>query len=73
MCLACGYYNGRQVLDLEAEKMKRDARIQAKRERISAEAGVPAPEKNEVVEENAKEVKPKKVKEAKKEVEKGAK
>jgi hypothetical protein len=39
MCLACGYYNGRQVMDLTAEKAKRDARIKAKEERISNELG----------------------------------
>ena len=39
MCLECGYYNGRQVMDLEAEKKKRDARITAKLERIRNEAG----------------------------------
>lgn len=50
MCLECGYYNGRQVMDLEAEKAKREARIKAKEERIKAEAGVPAPEVNEVSE-----------------------
>ena len=42
MCLSCGFYNGRQVMDLVAEKAKRVARLQAKHERISAEAGVPA-------------------------------
>lgn len=35
-------------MDLPAEKAKRDARIQAKRERISAEADTPAPETTEV-------------------------
>ena len=39
MCLNCGFYNGRQVMDLTAEKAKRDARIQAKNERISSELG----------------------------------
>jgi hypothetical protein len=40
MCLSCGYYNGRQVLDLVAEKAKRDARIKAKEERINNELGL---------------------------------
>lgn len=40
MCLSCGYYNGRQVMDLTAEKAKRDARIKAKQERIKNELGV---------------------------------
>jgi len=39
MCLSCGYYNGRQVMDLAAEKAKRDARIKAKEERIKDELG----------------------------------
>lgn len=34
MCLSCGYYNGRQVMDLEAKKQKRDARLKAKEEMI---------------------------------------
>ncbi len=43
MCLHCGYYNGRQVMDLVAEKAKRDARIKEKKERIKVEAGSVAP------------------------------
>jgi ribosomal protein L44E len=39
MCLECGYYNGRQVMDLKSEKAKRAARMQAKRERIKNELG----------------------------------
>lgn len=42
MCLECGFYNGRQVLDLAAEKTKREARMQAKREQISALANQPS-------------------------------
>ena len=37
MCLECGYYNGKKVLDLEGEKVKRDARIQAKKDLIKLE------------------------------------
>lgn len=49
MCLECGYYNGRQVMDLKAEKEKRDARLKEKRERIKAETGTSAaPEAAEV-------------------------
>jgi hypothetical protein len=54
MCLACGYYNGRQVMDLEALKAKRDARIKAKKERIKLDVGDSAPvaeETKEVTEE----------------------
>lgn len=39
MCLSCGYYNGKQVMDLEKESAKRAARIQAKKERIKVETG----------------------------------
>ena len=54
MCLSCGWYNGRQVMDLAAEKTKRDQRLKEKRERISVNAGTPnepAPASREVVEE----------------------
>jgi large subunit ribosomal protein L32 len=44
MCLACGFYNGRQVLDLAAKAKAREARMQAKREMIKAESGVPETE-----------------------------
>ena len=43
MCLSCGFYKGRQVMDLVAEKAKRTARLAAKSERISAEVGLPTP------------------------------
>jgi ribosomal protein L44E len=39
MCLECGYYNGRQVMDLQAQKAKREARMKEKAERIKAEIG----------------------------------
>ena len=32
MCLECGYYNGRLIMDMKAEKEKREARIHAKEE-----------------------------------------
>ncbi len=51
MCLECGYYNGRQVIDLEAEKIKRDARIKEKQERIKVETtGGAAPVTTDTVE-----------------------
>jgi large subunit ribosomal protein L32 len=34
MCLSCGFYKGKQVMDLKAQKDKREARLQAKRESI---------------------------------------
>lgn len=50
MCQECGFYKGRQVMDLKALKTKREARIRAKRERIKAEAAQAAPETTEVTE-----------------------
>jgi hypothetical protein len=38
MCLNCGFYNGRQVIDLAAKHKDRANRMQAKREAISAQA-----------------------------------
>lgn len=40
MCLECGYYNGRQVLDLAKAKTEREARMNAKKEQIKNELGV---------------------------------
>lgn len=42
MCLACGFYNGRIVIDMKAKAEARAARMNAKREAIRAEAGQPA-------------------------------
>ena len=44
MCLECGFYNGRKVVDLAAKKEAREARLQAKREMINAEQGFEEPE-----------------------------
>lgn len=38
MCLACGFYKGRQVIDMTAKRHAREARLQAKRERIRGQA-----------------------------------
>lgn len=44
MCLACGYYKGRLVVDLKAKKDAREARLTAKREAIRGQADAePAP------------------------------
>lgn len=51
MCQECGFYKGRMVMDLVAQKAKRDARLQAKAERISSEATAAQPETTEVTEE----------------------
>lgn len=34
MCLSCGFYKGRQVMDLKAQNEKRAVRMQAKRDAI---------------------------------------
>jgi hypothetical protein len=38
MCLECGFYKGRQVMDLAAQKEKRSARMKAKKEMISSQS-----------------------------------
>lgn len=38
MCLECGFYKGRQVIDLESQKSKREERMQAKKDAIKANA-----------------------------------
>ena len=48
MCLNCGFYKGRVVIDLLAKKQSRDARMQAKREAIKGQtAPVEAPASTE--------------------------
>ena len=32
MCLECGFYNGRQIVDMAAKKKAREERLQAKRD-----------------------------------------
>jgi hypothetical protein len=43
MCLSCGYYKGRQVIDLAAKKTARNERMQAKRDAIGAQKESMAP------------------------------
>jgi hypothetical protein len=43
MCLECGHYKGRMVVDLTAKKQAREARLAAKREAIQAQTGETAP------------------------------
>lgn len=47
MCLECGFYNGRQVLDLAAEKEKRTERMKRKAEAINAQQEEAAPSETE--------------------------
>ena len=49
MCLSCGFYKGRQVLDLEAEQQKREERMKRKAEAISAQNEEAAPSEAEEV------------------------
>jgi len=51
MCLECGFYKGRQVIDLASQKAKRAARIQAKKDAISAQAQSVTPTEAEEVSE----------------------
>lgn len=55
MCLDCGFYNGRQVLDLAASKEKREKRMKQKAEAIKAQAEEAAPSEAEEVSERAPE------------------
>ena len=38
MCLSCGFYKGRQVMDLAAKKQDREDRMRAKRDMIKTQA-----------------------------------
>ena len=49
MCLSCGFYKGRQVLDLVAQKAARDARINAKHDRIKLQSQQVSPSEAEEV------------------------
>jgi large subunit ribosomal protein L32 len=44
MCLDCGFYNGKMILDLAAKKSEREARMSAKREAIKAQVTDNTPE-----------------------------
>jgi len=49
MCLECGFYKGRQVIDLTSQKAKREARMQAKKDAITSQAEAIAPTEAEAV------------------------
>lgn len=51
MCLSCGFYKGRQVIDLAKRKEEREARMQAKREAIRGQQEAAAPTEAEEVSE----------------------
>lgn len=46
MCLECGFYNGRQVIDLAGQKTAREARLRAKREARGVTESTPADKKD---------------------------
>ena len=37
MCLGCGFYNGKMILDLATKKSEREARMNAKRDAIKSQ------------------------------------
>jgi hypothetical protein len=47
MCLNCGFYNGRVVIDLAAKNKARTERMNAKREAINAQFGDSTPATSE--------------------------
>lgn len=53
MCLDCGFYNGRQVMDLAAKKKAREERMQAKRDMIRQQQESIAPTESDAVAEAA--------------------
>ena len=58
MCLECGYYKGRKVLDIEAQKTKREERMKRKAEMIRAQNEEAAPsEAEEILERSPEESK----------------
>jgi hypothetical protein len=44
MCLECGFYKGRMVMDMSAKKQAREERLKAKKEAIQANQGEMEPE-----------------------------
>ena len=53
MCLECGFYKGRMVMDLAKKRSERQARLQAKKDQITAQAESIAPSEAEAVAEAA--------------------
>jgi large subunit ribosomal protein L32 len=61
MCLDCGFYKGRMVVDMSAKTKARTERLQAKREMINSQRGVEETPDEEVKEEaEVKEIEEKK-------------
>lgn len=60
MCLECGFYKGRMVVDMSAKKKAREERLNAKKEAIRAQGGEieePTPEVEESKKKDKKESK----------------
>lgn len=53
MCLECGFYKGRQVMDLASKKKARDERIAKKKELIKTQQELIAPTEADTVAEMA--------------------
>jgi hypothetical protein len=51
MCLSCGFYKGRQVMDLATKKQEREERMRTKREMIKTQAESIAASESEAVSE----------------------
>lgn len=49
MCQECGFYNGKMVVDMAAQKAARQARLEAKRERMQLQNEQIAPSEAEEV------------------------
>lgn len=54
MCLDCGFYKGRMVLDMTSKKKSREERMMAKRDAIRSQQGEVEPEETVPVAEDAK-------------------
>jgi large subunit ribosomal protein L32 len=65
MCLACGFYKGRMVVDMTQKTKAREERMQTKKDAIQAQSGEPEVEETET--EEVKEVEEVKEEESKEE------
>jgi predicted nucleic acid-binding Zn-ribbon protein len=64
MCLECGFYKGKVVVDMTAKKQARTARMEAKKAMIAEQAAPQTDTVPEVVEEKAEAPAEKKTKKA---------
>jgi large subunit ribosomal protein L32 len=66
MCLECGFYKGKVVVDMAAKKQARAARMEAKKAMIAEQSGLPTEAAPAVVDEKADAPEEKKAKKVKK-------